>query len=577
MSGPAPLDPSLTPEEARVLAMLWDKGFAVGTETARVPPDAHGVTWTRDPDGGREMRLEFRRGTGDMRHISFPWNGPLPRTGLPDFSYAVREWKRIEALLGFPQEIAWTVRKKEWSVVRVRPIRTMTPGIYHQQKLLDALLPSSPFLYEKTEVTELSPRPTPVTLSLLQRLYRDGGPVQTAYEELGLQYNGNFPFVLVGNDLLVDRDREMDTLFPSLHPGRMSILRLTGLPRTIRNMRVTRGLDPAAHTETVRERLTMHTASINRQLPLFEAIEQIERIYPTLILTDICAAKVMTTLRRTLGDTPVSLSALLIADLHNTNGLTTLKEALTDPPMPIPPTGLVGNTLELADLSPFYALPFTQTSNWDISRWWNGLSAERRADIEPALRAAQAWTRLREQGRWLLVAAIHALRDIVLLRAAKADLDRSLSWYVTLDEYLDGTVFAERARIRRNARASLDTLVLPSRLTNRAQSKQVIPVPVGVAPGTATGKIVTLETLAEASGPIILHVRTPSPDLTRHLARAGGILAEHGSMLSHLAIIARERRVPMIVGVTLGKDLQAGDVVDMNGGTGEMRVLKREM
>lgn len=555
-----------------MLALLWDKGFSVrlpSHQAQNTPSDAEGCTWTRDTEGGREMITEYKRKADDTKRIAFAWNGPLPNTGLPDFAYAVREWKRIEQFFGFPQRITWNVYKKEWFVTHIQPISSLTPAQFHRQRQLDTLLPSSPFLYEKTEITELAPHPTPLTFSILQHLYRENGPASAAYASLEFAYSAEQPFVLVGNDLFVDRDRELHALLPSLRCRWFSVARLAGLRRTWHNIAATRRLQPQMHEARMREQLDKLLASAARTLALPAAVAQLETVYPAILATDICAAKATTNVRRVLTGHPEEerpkggMGSLLAADITGQH---------QSPP--VPPKGLVGNTLELADMSPFYALPATTTANWELTRWWNTLTAERRTEIEPLLQSAQTWAMLREQARWLLVSAVHALRDAVLLQAEQADMDRSLVWYATLQDYVQKTLSPKKATALRTQRQAHDAFFVPPRLSNRPEPPRQ-PVPQGVSPGTATGRLVTLESLASAAGPILLHVGTPSPDISRHFSRIGGILAEHGSVLSHLAILARQRRLPMIVHQPIGTDIHPGDIVDMNGGTGEVRVLKR--
>ena len=56
---------------------------------------------------------------------------------------------------------------------------------------------------------------------------------------------------------------------------------------------------------------------------------------------------------------------------------------------------------------------------------------------------------------------------------------------------------------------------------------------------------------------------------------ASGILVERGSLLSHSAIVARELGIPCIVGINdLLMRLETGDVVQMDGSTGNVNVIK---
>jgi pyruvate,water dikinase len=53
------------------------------------------------------------------------------------------------------------------------------------------------------------------------------------------------------------------------------------------------------------------------------------------------------------------------------------------------------------------------------------------------------------------------------------------------------------------------------------------------------------------------------------------LLVERGSLLSHSAIVARELRLPCIVGLAgITTRLQTGMEVEMDGATGVVRVLR---
>lgn len=70
----------------------------------------------------------------------------------------------------------------------------------------------------------------------------------------------------------------------------------------------------------------------------------------------------------------------------------------------------------------------------------------------------------------------------------------------------------------------------------------------------------------------ILVTRSTDPGWTTLFPSASGILVERGSLLSHSAIVSREMGKPCIVGITgLLRVLQTGDLVEMDGSTGEIK------
>ena len=60
------------------------------------------------------------------------------------------------------------------------------------------------------------------------------------------------------------------------------------------------------------------------------------------------------------------------------------------------------------------------------------------------------------------------------------------------------------------------------------------------------------------------------------LTLSKGIIVEKGSLLSHTAIISRELKIPSIVGIKgVTERLKTGDIIYMNGSTGEIRIESR--
>ena len=103
-----------------------------------------------------------------------------------------------------------------------------------------------------------------------------------------------------------------------------------------------------------------------------------------------------------------------------------------------------------------------------------------------------------------------------------------------------------------------------------------VPVQSGLEPGAGRGagggrgmgRVSTSSTPELGS---VLVVRTLDPALAPLLPKLGGLVAETGSVLSHLAILAREFSVPTVVGVEGALDrFSDGSVVVVDGTTGEV-------
>ena len=99
----------------------------------------------------------------------------------------------------------------------------------------------------------------------------------------------------------------------------------------------------------------------------------------------------------------------------------------------------------------------------------------------------------------------------------------------------------------------------------------------GCSPGCLKGKVQVVtnpQEIGSLNGDILVASCT-DPSWVTLFPTAAAVIVERGSMLSHSAIVAREMGIPCIVGVTgLLQKLKTGDVIEMNGSTGTVRMLE---
>ncbi len=106
---------------------------------------------------------------------------------------------------------------------------------------------------------------------------------------------------------------------------------------------------------------------------------------------------------------------------------------------------------------------------------------------------------------------------------------------------------------------------------------------LGVAPGRVTAPVFLLASLTEELPEIplgsILVTKKIMPTHISLLHRVGGIITQEGGIASHGAIVARELRIPAIVGVKEAINLlQSGEPILLDGNTGEIdRVREVDM
>jgi pyruvate,orthophosphate dikinase len=125
----------------------------------------------------------------------------------------------------------------------------------------------------------------------------------------------------------------------------------------------------------------------------------------------------------------------------------------------------------------------------------------------------------------------------------------------------------------------------PEIATGRSGAAPPLIVGLAASPGVASGPIVTSPEAAIAAADqghaaILVRAET-SPDDVHGMARAAGILTSRGGLASHAAVVARGWGIPAVVGATgvdirdgeivVGEQtLRAGDVITIDGGTGEV-------
>ncbi len=98
----------------------------------------------------------------------------------------------------------------------------------------------------------------------------------------------------------------------------------------------------------------------------------------------------------------------------------------------------------------------------------------------------------------------------------------------------------------------------------------------GAGGGVATGRV-THDAIDPPVGSVLV-TTTLTPGLGPLLSRLKGIVAETGSVLSHLAILAREAGVATVVGYAgATSELPQGAVVLVNGDTGQVTIQNKEV
>jgi len=156
---------------------------------------------------------------------------------------------------------------------------------------------------------------------------------------------------------------------------------------------------------------------------------------------------------------------------------------------------------------------------------------------------------MREYGRWLTVKSLGHIRTALTHIAARQEISIEELLYCSFEELEHPS--RHHVQLRQEELRRFNAFTLPEILANplggdsqRHRGTEAR----GIAPGTASGVLVSISTLEQAPvGDAIVFTECLSPDLVRHLPNIKGIVALRGGILSHLSIMAREAGIPVVV------------------------------
>lgn len=179
--------------------------------------------------------------------------------------------------------------------------------------------------------------------------------------------------------------------------------------------------------------------------------------------------------------------------------------------------------------------------------------------------------KLSEQGH------IDALEDVFYLQKSE------------VFDFIDGQELPLRELVaeRKEEYAQFKTEHLPERITEvNGQYELETPAEIspdaelkgiGCCPGVVRGEALLLhspDSEVDLNGKVLL-AQSTDPGWVSLFASTQGIVVERGSLLSHSAIVAREMGVPCVVNIPgLFQRIQNGDLIEMNGRTGTVRILE---
>ena len=121
---------------------------------------------------------------------------------------------------------------------------------------------------------------------------------------------------------------------------------------------------------------------------------------------------------------------------------------------------------------------------------------------------------------------------------------------------------------RKEQYESNKNLKFPTRLTSFILKEDKCSISA-ISPGIAEGVLITIDQVDLNIPNKILYIDSLTPDLVPLFPKLSGIVSRHGGLLSHLAIMARETNLPVVV-TNDSITLDPGRKITINGTTGEI-------
>ncbi len=591
-----------------------DQGNIVVQEM--VQAEYAGVLFTQDPMAPGMCMIEWVEGCGEdlVSGRVTPTSLRFGRyTGLPaaedqdqtlDMAPLLALGRQIEETFGCPQDVEWAYANGQFQIVQSRDITTLSLGTEQEQTrlaewrdLLDRYAAADPdqTILEQDEMSEVLPRPTPLSFSLMSELWAPGGSVDLACRELGVPYG-----------LPEGRDGHLVNLFGKTY---VDVALKQGMTLKLTAAKA-KQLRKQAHPMITRFRgevmpelknkLAIWQAVDYAALPqdkLLEAISTlkdmfIREVYLEAEKINILAGFTMGEAGTAAAGDPALRAHLMHAELPNAPS--SLLASCTGRDAQARATQLMGHRsifdYELS--SPRYreapALLESLLSNTVEPIGSVPVPANLPDELDDTIGIAIAYQDLKEQAKHEALRVVAELRRALLALGQISGLG-DLVFSLTFDEVLSGNWTAP-ARLRelaeaRAAKEELRKKSAPTAVSLTLRDCELLSLGAQAqagdgtmggtcvaGSGSATARVFWMEddscidpaAFADFQDGDILVCRMVNPAWLPYVQRSGAVLSEVGGWLSHMAIVAREKDVLMLVACKGLDSLSHGEQVTVS-------------
>lgn len=566
-------------------------------------PMYSGVVFTEHPDTPNSLLIEFGSGKNTVVGGALSFEiivnkktlsiSGIGRDMLPEniLKELIQVAKFIEDKFISAQDIEWVYDGSKLYIVQSRPIVKITVSkdkVIDNEKLrlINSLGQKPPRLTQNTIALGVSSI-TPVTLSLLERIYSKEGPLGATYKKFWFpikSFNPKRYVISVCGRLYANSDLE-ETLIPKINKSWLKTKFQLQLFWDLR--RLNKKLRRISLTETSIE------SSINTILKTTAPIVLRLSIYQNFLEQTI----------RNYYQEYVS-EEVLNNSLRPTNSnffFKTLEESNFNPKTALKSLGSRGlNELELASPrfqdNPESAIQFfknisspnadvyanTKKARQSLLEMTSGIWDKFKIDTYFTLfnRSAE----IRELAHHMFVKSLTNLRSSLITYDERNGLYNSI-WYASLDEILSHRIPDKQILFdRKSALEYLQNINLPAELNlnswdelgvshdNSDKHKNLNGV--GLVSGLAEGVAITLDELQKNPIPeAILIVENLDPSIAMLLGKVKAVITERGGKLAHASLVAREFNVPIVRLDGARRFVLSGHKVKVNGTEGNVEYV----
>ena len=563
-----------------------------------------GVLFTRDPSSGGLAMIEMVQGTaenlvsGTVRPHTYRFGRitkkPFGKIAAPiELGPLLEMGDLAERLFGGPQDMEWAYREGRFHLVQSRDITRPIAGDADMAAMqndlaraIDLAKGAEPdqVVFAKNELSEMLPRPTPLSLSLMESLWAPGGSVDLAARELGLRYrveDGSTYLVTILGRLYVNKREEQ---------SRALVISAFAARRLLRTAdRIERDFREHFLPRFIGETRLLNVVDFEK-LSTADLVAEIRRLHDRFVFdthvavdaVNIAAGFYLDRARKILSADAIDPSSLLghIPETHEARALAEINAE----PARSRRWLLLKNFGHRAVLDYELAEPRYAEDLNTLTRMVAGRVAAGRHGYQntPALSKSQAqivdiarrFQTLKEDAKH------HSLSEMAVLRRAVLTLDRRFGldgrvFNLRFDELfslngqnvvrlreLAGNRQEEAQRLRHSP--SLPSILLAHDIeaASAGDASEMHAMPDAIRGTRVSGSRVVearahviSEDDAECGNPMegfrdgdIIVAPMINPAWLPYFSRAGGFVSEVGGWLSHPAILAREYDVTMIVG-----------------------------